>query len=181
MVAHPVARGSGLRKIALDPHRGRLRESREPQKQAGAPPLRVGLGSGYARCRRWLCSHLVELEFDEDRFPPRVANLEEIAANGAVLGGSTLPGRRPADDQSRRLRDPRRNRGSSSARNRFSALRALIHVGAFNLWLVLRKKLGRAVESNCTEIATQFAPRRFTIQFASPLELLKIATSATGC
>ena len=114
MVAHPVTRGSGLRKIALDPHRGRLRESREPQKQAGAPPLRVGLGSGYAR-------------------------------------------------------------------NRFSALRALIHVGAFNLWLVLRKKLGRAIESNCTEIATQFAPRRFTIQFASPLELLKIATSATGC
>ncbi len=84
MVAHPVARGSGLRKIALDPHRGRLRESREPQKQAGAPPLRVGLGSGYARCRRWLCSHLVELEFDEDRFPPRVANLEEIAAETTV-------------------------------------------------------------------------------------------------
>jgi transposase len=79
--------------------------------------------------------------------------------------------------------------------------RLLIHVGAFNLSLVLRKKLGagtprglaalkrpcrafwsrvarsskpfwRAVEANCTEMASQFA---------SPLELLKTVTSATGC
>jgi hypothetical protein len=36
--------------------------------------------------RRWLCSHLVELQFEDDRFRPRVANLEEIAAEAAILG-----------------------------------------------------------------------------------------------
>jgi hypothetical protein len=33
----------------------------------------------------WLCSHLVELEFEDERFPPRLANLEEIEAAGAAL------------------------------------------------------------------------------------------------
>ena len=36
--------------------------------------------------RRWLCSHLVEIEFDGERFLPQAAILEEIAAEGAALG-----------------------------------------------------------------------------------------------
>jgi hypothetical protein len=34
---------------------------------------------------RWLCSHLVELEFDDDRFSARTALLEEIEAEGAAV------------------------------------------------------------------------------------------------
>jgi hypothetical protein len=35
--------------------------------------------------RRWLCSHLVELQFDGERFPARTALLEEIDAQGAAV------------------------------------------------------------------------------------------------
>jgi len=36
--------------------------------------------------QRWLCSHLVELCFDGERFPARTALLEEIEAGGAAVG-----------------------------------------------------------------------------------------------
>jgi hypothetical protein len=39
--------------------------------------------------RRWLCSHLVELEFDNDGFPPSMALLEEIEAEGAAFGAES--------------------------------------------------------------------------------------------
>jgi hypothetical protein len=36
--------------------------------------------------QRWLCSHLVELQFEDERFPPLIALLEEISAEGALVG-----------------------------------------------------------------------------------------------
>jgi hypothetical protein len=39
--------------------------------------------------QHWLCSHLVELQFDEERFPPRTALLEEIEADGAAVAVET--------------------------------------------------------------------------------------------
>jgi transposase len=88
--------------------------------------------------------------------------------------------------------------------------RLLLHIGAFNLSLVLRKKLGagtprglaalkkalgRSLERffgvcgavlmrcrpSCAEIARHSARPRFAIQLDSPPELLKTAFSATGC
>jgi hypothetical protein len=39
--------------------------------------------------QRWLCSHLIELQFEDDRFPPRTAVLEEIEADGAAVAVET--------------------------------------------------------------------------------------------
>ncbi len=39
--------------------------------------------------RRWLCSHLVELQFDDERFSPHGALLEEIEAFGAAIAVET--------------------------------------------------------------------------------------------
>jgi len=36
------------------------------------------------RSERWLCSHLLELQFDDPQLPPAVVNLEEISAEGCA-------------------------------------------------------------------------------------------------
>lgn len=39
--------------------------------------------------QRWMCSHLVELVFDREKFPSRTALLEEIEAASAAIGVET--------------------------------------------------------------------------------------------